>query len=273
MTEKTRLIYRAQRNDENPYFQFRRATAQDRALTFEARGMLAYILSKPDHWKVQPSDLEQQCKKSVVYRVLGELIKHGYIDRQQERDDKKKIIAWHYIVHEEPLPKKQEVALPEVENQDLGNQDIRDKRKEEKKEKKKKENNSDAVSIYIKAWLDGQKVQPATNQYGNTTNRKIAKEIADAGYSTEQVTQYTQALSQTPYWGGKLVSFKYVGDNIAAAFKGTIQTPPPVPPPPSPPEERPLLTGEQLAVRQAEYERLMKQMTDTIVSPVVKAVA
>lgn len=139
MNAKQTFIYRAKRDDENPYFQHRRATAQDRALTFEARGMLSYLLSQSDTWKVQPADLEQQCKKSVVYRILGELIRHGYIDRQQERDEKKKIIAWHYIVHEEPLvknllPKKQEVALPEVEKLEIENQDIRDKRVLENKE-------------------------------------------------------------------------------------------------------------------------------------------
>lgn len=134
MSEKPRFIYRAKRDHDNPYFQYRRATAQDRNLTFEARGMLAYLLSQPDHWKVQPKDLEQQCKKSVVYRVLNELIRCGYIERTQERDAQKKIVAWNYVVHEEPLPKKQEVAFQEVEKLEVENQDIRDKRIEERKE-------------------------------------------------------------------------------------------------------------------------------------------
>lgn len=131
---KQRLIYRAEHSKENPYFQMLRAAAQNRELTFEARGVLAYILSKPDDWKVQPSDLEQQCKKSVVYRVLAELIKHGYIDRVQERNDKKQIIAWHYLVHEYPLPKKQEVALQEVPKLEVEKADITEYREEQKKE-------------------------------------------------------------------------------------------------------------------------------------------
>jgi len=154
---KTRLIYRAEHSKENPYFQMLRAAAQNRELTFEARGVLAYILSKPDDWKVQPSDLEQQCKKSVVYRVLAELIKHGYINRVQERNDKKQIIAWHYLVHEYPLPRKQEVALPEVAKLEVVKTDITEYREEQKKEKKqpasKRERKPDPIYDAIaKVW-------------------------------------------------------------------------------------------------------------------------
>lgn len=121
-------IYRAPKDKENPYFLFRRDTAQDESLTFEARGVLAYLLSKPDDWKLQPKDLEQQCKKSVVYRILNELIDHNYIERVQHRDEKKRIVAWNYIVHEEPLPKNQEVGLQEVEKTDITNKRVKQKK-------------------------------------------------------------------------------------------------------------------------------------------------
>lgn len=121
MSNKPRHIHRATRSDENPYFQFRRDTAQDRTLTFEARGVLAYILSKPDDWEVQPSDLEQNCGKSVVYRILKELRKHGYIQLVTPRDENNRIISWDYEVYEHPLTKNQEVGFQEVENQELEN--------------------------------------------------------------------------------------------------------------------------------------------------------
>lgn len=142
MSSKQRHIHRATRSDENPYFQFRRDTAQDRSLTFEARGVLAYILSKPDDWEVQPSDLEQNCGKSVVYRILKELRKHGYIQLVTPRDENNRIISWDYEVYEHPLIKNQEVAFQEVENQELENRDTTknrvlqntDSNKEQKKE-------------------------------------------------------------------------------------------------------------------------------------------
>ncbi len=149
MTTKTRFIHRAARDEEHPYFMLRRATAQDTTLSFEARGLLAYILSKPDDWKVQPSNLQQNCGRSVVYRILAELIEHGYIRRTQTRDENNKIISWDYAIHEEPLIKNREVVIegktkplstkPEIEEPEIafplsGKTNITDKRVLQNKE-------------------------------------------------------------------------------------------------------------------------------------------
>lgn len=143
--------------------------------------------------------------------------------------------------------------------------------KEKDKETKQKKNSADETAPYIKAWLDGQLVQPATNQYGNKTNRSTAKAIAAAGYTTEQLTTYTRSLANTPYWKDKLVSFKYVGDNIAAAYKGAIQTPPPVPAPPSPQEPRPTLTPEQVADRERQAAQIWADLESAFVGKTVAA--
>lgn len=75
---------------------------------------------------------------------------------------------------------------------------------------------SDLIALYIKAWLDGLTIPPATNQYSNKTNRANAKAIQEAGFTTDQVTAFTHATAILPYWSGKLVTLKYIGDNIAA---------------------------------------------------------
>jgi hypothetical protein len=62
-----------------PSFQMDRAVAQDETLTWEARGMLAYILSKPANWKIDVADLLQQCGIEKAYRVLRELSTRGLI--------------------------------------------------------------------------------------------------------------------------------------------------------------------------------------------------
>ena len=53
----TPTIIRAPRSAEHPYFACRRAPAQDEALSWEARGVLWYLLSKPDDWIILESDL------------------------------------------------------------------------------------------------------------------------------------------------------------------------------------------------------------------------
>src|SRR5689334_19714356 len=85
--EKQRRIFRA---DAGQYFALRIKTAQDDNLSFEARGMLVYLLSKPPDWIVQPKNLEQRCGRNQVYRILRELIKAGYIQRIIVRDPKGK---------------------------------------------------------------------------------------------------------------------------------------------------------------------------------------
>lgn len=112
-------IIRAQRSSEKPYFSTSRAAAQNKELTFEARGMLWYLLSKPDDWTVNIADLQQQCGRDKVYRLLAELRTAGYLARtdQMQRDDGtfSKVV---YTVREEPLPEKPYTDEPYTENQD-----------------------------------------------------------------------------------------------------------------------------------------------------------
>lgn len=128
--ERPVRIVRAIKDSEHPYFVSPRSAPQDRELTWEARGLLWYLLSKPDTWEVQPSDLEQQCGRDRVYRILNELIEHRYIERQQIRNSKGRVTEVTYVVHEEPLPENPDTANPEPENPGVENTHIRYKEKE-----------------------------------------------------------------------------------------------------------------------------------------------
>jgi hypothetical protein len=79
MAKSTCNIHRAAHDKENPYLCINRATIQNRDLSFAARGMLAYILSQPDDWKIELSDLQQQCGRDAARNILNELIEAGYI--------------------------------------------------------------------------------------------------------------------------------------------------------------------------------------------------
>jgi hypothetical protein len=57
MTDGKITIIRAPRDGENPYCMIRRGTLQDSLLSFETRGMLGYLLSKPRDWRVVVNDL------------------------------------------------------------------------------------------------------------------------------------------------------------------------------------------------------------------------
>ena len=118
MTDTIRVL-RTPKTKDRPYFSMSRASAQNTELSFEARGMLAYLLSKPDDWKVQPKDLQQKCGRDKVYKVLNELIAAGYIVRNTLVDEKTgKRQGVEYQVYEEPLPDLPDTVLPDTVNTD-----------------------------------------------------------------------------------------------------------------------------------------------------------
>lgn len=69
-------------------------------LSFEARGVLAYLSGKPPAWEVSVPDLcrEGDCGKDRVYRILQELEKAGFLCRSQLRDERGTFLKNDYVV-------------------------------------------------------------------------------------------------------------------------------------------------------------------------------
>lgn len=117
---KKETIKRATHGASQAYFLMSRSTAQDESLTWEARGVLSYLLSKPNDWLVVLKDLQQNCGRDKVRKIIRELIEHGYLEERQEiRDEKTGRIKGYtpHIVHETPL-----TDLPYTDNQHTDNQ-------------------------------------------------------------------------------------------------------------------------------------------------------
>ncbi|TWF53248.1 hypothetical protein FHW37_104525 [Neorhizobium alkalisoli] len=57
----------------------------------EARWLLSYLLSKPDNWTVVIGDITKKgnCGRDKARKMIAELVKHGYAEREQQRDDGK----------------------------------------------------------------------------------------------------------------------------------------------------------------------------------------
>lgn len=85
-------IVRATR--KNQFYTLPTATIEDDRLSWEARGLLVYLLSKPDKWVVQPRDLINRTKNAIgksagkdkVYGIINELRAAGYIYRELRRE-------------------------------------------------------------------------------------------------------------------------------------------------------------------------------------------
>ncbi|MDU7472120.1 MAG: helix-turn-helix domain-containing protein [Paenibacillus macerans] len=83
----------------DPYF------LSDERLSWKAKGLLGYLLSKPSNWRVYVSDLVKRSKdgKDAVYSALKELEAAGYIERRQLRDPDGIMSALHRRLSAIPL--------------------------------------------------------------------------------------------------------------------------------------------------------------------------
>lgn len=78
-------------------------TAQDNRLSFEARGVLAMLLSMPDDWSVNVAWIQKQSKagRDKVNRIINELIECGYMRKDQPRNQQGKFTSQDYFVYPE----------------------------------------------------------------------------------------------------------------------------------------------------------------------------
>lgn len=111
MTENITII-RAPHDKQRPYFSMARDTVQDARLSWEARGVLAYLLSKPSDWQVMLADLRQQCGRQKVLKIIAELRECKYVEVVSGRDTRGRFTA-EYRVHERPMS---EVSVPVTES-------------------------------------------------------------------------------------------------------------------------------------------------------------
>ena len=102
---------------------------EDSRLSFKAKGILAYLLSKPDNWKVIVGHLVNVSTdgKSAVYAGLKELKEYGYYEKVPIRNEQgTRIIRWESTVYEVPhslFSDFQEVDEEEIENQLIENEE------------------------------------------------------------------------------------------------------------------------------------------------------
>lgn len=102
-------IIRAARPQTNFYILDKRIS-EDRGLSWAARGLLIFLLGKPDHWKISIDHLRKETEscarptgRDAVYGLLNEIISGGYIKRMESRDEKGRVSGYDYIVFDEPI--------------------------------------------------------------------------------------------------------------------------------------------------------------------------
>jgi hypothetical protein len=103
----TTTIVRVAKNRDHPYVMLDRRLAEDPSLSWKAKGLMAYMLSRPDDWQIRVTDLVRRSPggECAVRSGLRELEQHGYIVRKQRHDAATGRFAGVILtVHESPTP-------------------------------------------------------------------------------------------------------------------------------------------------------------------------
>lgn len=100
---------------ESDYFVYSRLTAQDISISYEALGVLTYLISKPSTWETNVRDLAKRSSKYRIYKALRELRKAGYLSLEKEKGQGR-FSRWIYQIYEsKQLIENQQVEIQQVE--------------------------------------------------------------------------------------------------------------------------------------------------------------
>ena len=89
---------------KNPFVIMSKTALNDKCLSWKAKGIIAYLLSLPEDWKVYIEDLKNRSKNSrdSTRSGVNELIKAGYIHRKPLKRTNGQFAGYEYYIYEEP---------------------------------------------------------------------------------------------------------------------------------------------------------------------------
>lgn len=119
-------IIRSPKRGAVRYTPISNSVLQNSELSFEARGLLCYILSLPEDWVIVKSNIQSNHKetgKNKFDRIWKELSDKKYIFSEKVRDPNSgKFLGWCHIAYEEPnndisdIGKVQSRIVPKSDN-------------------------------------------------------------------------------------------------------------------------------------------------------------
>ena len=111
-------IIRSPRPESN-FYVLDKSISEDETLSWAARGLLVFLLGKPDNWRISVEHLKRQTANSAkptgrdgIYSLLMELMNAGYIRRTPVRDESGKMAGYDYFVSEHRLFESPRTAEP-----------------------------------------------------------------------------------------------------------------------------------------------------------------
>ncbi len=95
---------RSKHDKQNPYVMISRELIHDRSISPGAKGVLAYLLSLPNDWKIIHAHLEYALNigEHALNTIIIELLKAGYAKRTRQKV-KGKYMPYHYEISENKI--------------------------------------------------------------------------------------------------------------------------------------------------------------------------
>jgi len=83
---------------------FSNSVLQNENLSWEARGMLCYLISLPENWETHVTELSNRSPAGYAKnkRILAELEASGHILRSQKRGEDGRFLDWIFDIYDEP---------------------------------------------------------------------------------------------------------------------------------------------------------------------------
>ena len=87
---------------ENPFVQIDKDLVNDPTISAKAKGIMLYLLSKPEGWKVYQSDIVNHMSdgKTSISNGIKELLDAGYIERNRAHNEDGTFAGYEYTVYE-----------------------------------------------------------------------------------------------------------------------------------------------------------------------------
>ncbi len=164
-------------------------------LSLKAKGLFAYLQSKPENWRFSVGRMAGQLKegKEAITKALKELEDYGILSRKAVRKDDGTWDGYDYILSESPLTEN-----PLTDNSLTEKGVTLSKKDNSKKDNSKKDIISEQGSQINEVLNEFYEINPTLN-FGNKTQRKAVEElIKKFGFFNliAMVQQYRDVMSE-----------------------------------------------------------------------------
>lgn len=175
----------------------------DKRLSWKAKGIMAFMLSKPDDWTFYLDEIASHSTDGMSSFRSGfnELKKLGYVRRIRTQDENGKF-KWETIVYEHPLTEKPhvekpymenpQVEKPHVENRNLLNNDLTNN--------ELTNNHEQYISMLFDYWLEQDIIQHKRMNQKMKSHTKARLKDYSVDELRQAIKNYADILKDNKYY-------------------------------------------------------------------------